>query len=382
MTDTIARLGGDEFVLLLQPVDKPEDAGLVAIRVIAAIAAPIELAGLSLRAGASVGVAVYPGDGNDAASLLKSADMAMYEAKAAGKGTYRFFDAAMTKRAQARLHLEMGLRQALDRQEFELHYQPKICLQHRTTCGAEVLVRWRRPQYGLVPPAEFIPLAEETGLIEPIGAWVLEQACHQLSAWRSAHMELVPLAVNVSAVQLQSGTLAATVASLLTRYQLPAAALEIELTESAVMSNPAAAIESMQALRALGVKIAVDDFGTGHSSLAYLKRLPIDALKIDRSFVMEADSNEESAAIIGSIVGLAHSLKLDVVAEGIESEQQLRLLHELGCATGQGYYFSRPLPADDMQCWLRRVQRHDCVVCLQHAVCARTGRFPAQVALA
>ena len=373
MTDTIARLGGDEFVLVLQPIGQPEDAGLIAARIIGAIATPIELSGLSLRVGASVGVALYPGDGVDATSLLKSADTAMYEAKDAGKGTYRFFNAGMTNRAQARLHLEMGLRRAVEQNEFELHFQPKICLHHHSTCGAEVLIRWRRPMYGLVPPIEFIPLAEETGLIEPIGTWVLEQACRQLSEWRAKGIGLTPLAVNVSALQLQRGTLAATISVLLSRYQLPGHVLEIELTESAVMSNPAAAIESMKALRALGLKISVDDFGTGHSSLAYLKRLPIDALKVDRSFVMEADRNEESAVIVGSIIALAKSLKLEVVAEGIESAEQLALLKGQGCNVGQGYYFSRPLPEEEMENWLIKERRRDCRQCAQKPICAQTG---------
>ncbi|HYD94602.1 MAG TPA: EAL domain-containing protein [Noviherbaspirillum sp.] len=372
-TDTVARLGGDEFVLLLRHPGAPEEIAAIAARVIDTIGAPIELAGLSLRVGASVGIAIYPADGADAASLLKSADTAMYDAKANGKGVFRFFSAALTDRAQARLHLEMDLRRALEHGEFELHYQPKLCLQFGTPHGAEVLVRWRHPERGLVAPAEFIPLAEETGLIEPLGDWVLEQACRQLGAWRAAGDGLTVLAVNVSAVQLHKGTLAQTVAELLARYQLPGEALEIELTESTVMSNPEQAITSMHAIRALGVKIAIDDFGTGHSSLAYLKRLPIDTLKIDRSFVVEADRNEEGAVICSSILGLARNLKLAVVAEGIENAGQLAFLKKRGCTAGQGYHFSPPLPLHELNAWLRVHEVRHCRNCAHRAACASTA---------
>ncbi|RZI44804.1 EAL domain-containing protein [Herbaspirillum sp. HC18] len=372
-TDTMARLGGDEFVLVLRQPGAPEEVAAIAARVIDVIAAPIELSGLSLRVGASVGIAIYPSDGTDAASLLKSADTAMYDAKAHGKGGYRFFSSALTDRAQARLHLEMDLRRALEQQEFELHYQPKMCLHFNSPCGAEVLIRWRHPVRGLVPPVEFIPLAEETGLIEGIGNWVLEQACRQLAAWRASGEGFQSLAVNVSAHQLRQGGLPAKVGELLDRYKLPAHALEIELTESVVMSHPEQAIESLHAIRALGVKIAIDDFGTGHSSLAYLKRLPIDTLKIDRSFVMEADRNEESAVICSSIIGLAKNLRLGVVAEGIETEEQLAFLKKQGCAVGQGFHFSRPLPLESLDGWLREQEPRSCVDCARQTVCDRNG---------
>lgn len=351
-TDTVARLGGDEFVLVLQQIGGPEEAATIAARMIGEIGAPIELGGMHLRVGASVGIAVYPEDGADAPSLLKSADTAMYDAKALGKGTYRFFNSAMTDHAKARLLLEMELRKALEHKEFELYYQPKICLQHGAPCGAEVLIRWNHPVRGLVLPMEFIPLAEETGLIEPIGYWILEEACRQLHEWKTSKGGFSSLAVNVSTVQLRQGALVERIRALLDRYQLPGQALEIELTESAVMSDPEHAIESMHAIRALGVKIAIDDFGTGHSSLAYIRRLPIDCLKIDRSFVMEADRSEESAAICTTILSLAGNLKLAVVAEGVETEEQLLFLKEKGCSVGQGYYFSRPLPLESLKNWL------------------------------
>ena len=377
-TDTVARLGGDEFVVLLQNPGQPEDVAAIAARIIDGIALPIELGGRSLRVGASVGIAVYPGDGPDAASLLKNADTAMYEAKANGKSTYRFFSAAMTDRAQVHLHLEMDLRHALENGEFELHYQPKLCLPFALPCGAEVLVRWRHPERGLVSPMAFIPLAEETGLIEPIGKWVLEETCRQLSVWRTNGGGLPSLAVNVSAVQLRKGTLAAQVEELLRRYDLPGEMLEIELTESTVMTDPELAIDSMHAVRALGVRIAIDDFGTGYSSLSYLKRLPIDTLKIDRSFVMEADRNEDDAVICNTIIGLAKSLRLNVVAEGIETGTQLSYLLKQGCSIGQGFYFCRPLPLNELNDWLQAHAAMDCKTCGDRMQCERhLNRVPA-----
>jgi diguanylate cyclase (GGDEF)-like protein/PAS domain S-box-containing protein len=376
-TDTVARLGGDEFVLLLQPSGRAEEIAAIAERIIGEIALPIELSRLSLRVGASIGIAVYPNDGADASSLVKIADTAMYDAKAAGKGTYRFFDARMADRVQERLHLEMDLRKAVEQNEFELHYQPKMCLPFKSVCGAEVLIRWRHPVRGLIPPMAFIPLAEETGLIEPVGDWVLEEACRQLSVWKSSATGLTSLAVNVSALQLRQGNLATKIQALLDRYRLRGEMLEIELTESAVMRNPDQAIESMAAIRALGVRISVDDFGTGHSSLAYLKRLPLDVLKIDRSFVSEAHHNEESAAICNAILGLAHSLKLDTVAEGVETAEQLAFLESHGCTVAQGYYFSRPLPVPELEVWLSENQSRDCGSCAERTSGKHPGRFTA-----
>lgn len=373
--DTVARVGGDEFAIILQNPGQPEDIAAIATRIIDAIASPIELGGMSLRVGTSIGIAVYPNDGADAGSLLKNSDTAMYDAKASGRNTYRFFSAGMTDRAQARLHLEMDLRRALEQGELELHYQPKICLHYGVACGAEALVRWRHPVRGMVSPAEFIPLAEETGIIEPIGNWVLEEACRQLKAWRESDTMLSSVAVNVSAVQLRNRTLAAQVRELLVRYELSGSALEIELTESGVMNDPDQAIESMNAIRALGVRIAIDDFGTGYSSLSYLKRLPIDTLKIDRSFVMEADRSEDGAVICSTIMGLAKNLNFDVVAEGIETEAQLAYLKSQGCNIGQGYYYSRPLPADDLAAWLANNPPRHCGNCLRPSWCDRPFKF-------
>lgn len=373
-SDTVARVGGDEFVMVLQTPGHPEEIAAIATRIIESIARPVEVDGLSLRVGTSIGIAVYPGDGEEASSLLKNADAAMYEAKADGKSTYRFFSAAMTSRAQARLHLEMDLRSALEKGQLELYYQPKICLHFGMPCGAEVLARWRHPDQGLISPLTFIPLAEETGLIESIGSWVLEEACRNLGRWRASGTMLSSLAVNVSAVQLRHAAFAEKVRDLLQRHGLPGNALEIELTESTVMNDPAQAIESMKAIRALGVRISIDDFGTGYSSLSYLKRLPIDALKIDRSFVMEADRSEDGAVICSTIIGLAKNLNFDVVAEGIETEAQLSYLKKQGCNIGQGYYYSRPLPLAELTRWLAANPSRNCADCVRPSWCDRPFR--------
>ena len=351
-TDTVARLGGDEFVILLENPGRPDEVATIAARVVDSIAEPTLLGGISLRVEASVGVAIYPADGTDAATLLKNADTAMYEAKAGGKNTYRFFSAFMTDRAKKRLHLEINLRKALECEELELHYQPKVCLRTGMPVGAEALVRWRHPERGLISPMEFIPLAEETGLIEPMGEWVLEEACRQLCIWRASGMGLDSIAVNVSAIQLRNGKLADHVAALLARYGLKGPMLEIELTESALMDDPRLAINIMEALRAAGVRIAVDDFGTGYSSLSYLSRLPIDTLKIDRSFVKDADHTANGRVVCDTIIGLGRNLHLQVVAEGIETAEQLAYLKRQGCYAGQGFHFCRPVPEQELADWL------------------------------
>jgi len=355
-TDTVARLGGDEFVILLVNPGGPEDVAAVAKRIVNSIAEPILLDGITLQVEASVGVAMYPADGPDAASLMKNADTAMYEVKASGKNTYRFFSASMTDRTEKRLHLEMHLRRAIEMNELELHYQPKICLRTGTPVGVEALVRWRHPERGLIPPVEFIPLAEETGLIEPLGEWVLEEACRQLCVWRMSGTGLPSIAVNVSALQFRGGILSDHIRKLLERYGLPGSVLEVELTESALMDDPDHAIEIMQSLRTAGVRIAVDDFGTGYSSLSYLSRLPIDTLKIDRSFVMAADHSANGRVVCDTIIGLGRNLQLQVVAEGIETPEQLAYLRRQGCYAGQGYHFCRPVPEGELIRWLAHSQ--------------------------
>lgn len=349
--DTVARLGGDEFVVLMEDLREVGDCACLAQDLIVEIARPMQLREHRVEIGASMGMAFFPEDGSDPLELMKCADMAMYAAKSAGRNTYRFFQQDMLKRTSLRLSLEMDLRRAIAKGELELHYQPKIDLVTGRPLGVEALVRWRHPLRGLLLPAEFIPLAEDCGLIVELGAWVLDEACRQAGAWRAAG-HAVKVAVNVSAGELEAGDLATSVAGLIARYGMLASDLEIELTESTVMANPEKVIGVFTRLRELGVTVTVDDFGTGYSSLAYLRRLPIDALKIDRSFVMAADGNEEDAQIVKTILALGQALKLRVVAEGVETHRQAELLQSLGCANAQGYLFSRPLPAREIEDWL------------------------------
>jgi diguanylate cyclase (GGDEF)-like protein/PAS domain S-box-containing protein len=351
-SDTVARLGGDEFVILA-PIEHSADAVQIAEKIIDEIALPFAIQQQTLHVGASVGISVYPQDGSDADTLLRNADVAMYAAKQAGRGTLCFFDTGMNERAQQRLKLEAALRRAISAGEFELYYQTKVCLLDGRHCGMEALIRWRDPQLGLVSPADFIPLAEETGLIVPIGDWVLESACAQMRAWLDAGTIAGPVAVNVSARQLNDAEFAARVVAILRRHGLDGQYLQIEVTESTVMTDPEMAIEALGRLAALGMTIAIDDFGTGYSSFSYLKRLPIDLLKIDRSFVQDIGSSREDEEIVTAIVQVAHSLKLQVVAEGVETRQQADFLARLGCQFGQGYLYAKPLPLAEFEALVR-----------------------------
>jgi len=352
--DTVARLGGDEFVLLMEDLDKASHCASLAEQLIAEIRLPMQLCGHSVEIGASMGMAFFPEDGDDPLELMKRADMAMYAAKAAGRNTYRFFQEAMLERTSRRLNMEMDLRRAIADGGLELHYQPKVSLLTAQPVGVEALVRWRHPVHGLLPPGEFISLAEESGLIVALGDWVLDQACRQAAILHQLGWKL-PIAVNVSARQLDTGDLVERISTLVARHGITAKDLEIELTESTVMANPASAVILLTRLRDLGVTVAVDDFGTGYSSLAYLRRLPIDVLKIDRSFVMDADRDDEDAQIVRTIVALGQALHLTLVAEGIENEQQAELLRGLGCDIAQGYFYSRPLTETDLVSWLGQV---------------------------
>jgi diguanylate cyclase (GGDEF)-like protein len=342
-SDTVSRQGGDEFVILAS-IDHITDAVHIAEKVVADMNLPFEIAEHRLNVGASVGISVYPQDGEDAATLLRNADVAMYAAKDAGRGTFRFFDAAMNDRAQHRLTMEAALRRALANNEFELFYQPKVCLADRRYCGMEALIRWRDPVLGLISPLDFIPLAEETGLIEPIGTWVLETACAQMRRWADRGMVAGPVAVNVSARQLDDPQFAAKLEAILKHHGLDASQLQLEVTESTVMSDPEVAIEALSKLAALGSTIAIDDFGTGYSSFSYLKRLPIHLLKIDRSFVTDIGHSREDEEIVTAIIQVALALKLMVVAEGVETQQQADFLNGLGCHFAQGYLYAKPLP--------------------------------------
>ena len=347
-SDTVSRQGGDEFVILAT-IDNIADAAYIAEKVIADMNAPFEVGEHRLNVGASVGISVYPQDGDDADTLLRNADVAMYAAKEAGRGTFRFFDAAMNERAQQRLHMEAALRRALLNNEFELFYQPKICLMDARYCGMEALIRWRDPTLGLVSPLDFIPLAEETGLIEPIGTWVLETACAQMRRWVDHGVIAGPIAVNVSARQLDDPQFAAKLEAILLRHGLEAHYLQLEVTESTVMTNPEMAIEALAKLAALGTTIAVDDFGTGYSSFSYLKRLPINLLKVDRSFVTDIGNSREDEEIVTAIIQVARALNLMVVAEGVETQEQADFLNRLGCHFAQGYLYAKPLPIAEFE---------------------------------
>ncbi|OHC63799.1 MAG: hypothetical protein A2045_06350, partial [Rhodocyclales bacterium GWA2_65_20] len=313
--DTVARMGGDEFVVLIEDLREAEHCATLAGAIIADIARPLEIQGNAIQAGASLGIAFFPADGDDALELMKHADTAMYAAKAEGKGTYRFFQAAMMEETLRRLKLETELRHAIAGGGLVLHYQPKVSLASGEVLGVEALVRWRHPELGLVPPDAFISVAEECGLIVPLGDWVLNEACRQAAAWQA--QGLTPtIAVNISAKQLQQDSLVEQIAALTEHHGIPPSRLQVELTESVLMADPEKVSDMLVRLREIGVTVAVDDFGTGYSSLSYLRRLPIDVLKIDRSFVMNADQNEEDAQIVRTIVALGHALKLDIVAEG------------------------------------------------------------------
>lgn len=349
--DTVARMGGDEFVVLLEDIETANHCADIAANLIESVQRPMQLQGNDIQIGTSVGIALCPEDGRDAMELMKHADTAMYAAKSAGRNTYRFFRSEMTEGAARRHQLEMELRHAIPNGELELHYQPKIKLGNGSYAGVEALVRWRHPRLGLVPPGDFIPVAEETGLIIELGDWVLERVCAQSAAWHGRDLQC-GIALNVSAKQLQRGDLADRVIALTRRYDVRPACLQIELTESVLMADPDLAIGQLRYLRELGVTIAVDDFGTGYSSLAYLRRLPIDVLKIDRSFVMDADRDEEDAQVVRTIIALGRSLKLAVVAEGVETEAQANLLRDAGCDLAQGYLYARPLPAAELESWL------------------------------
>jgi diguanylate cyclase (GGDEF)-like protein len=345
--DVVARLGGDEFALVLPELADNGDASAVAGRIVAALGQPFRLQGQELFVSASVGIASYPEHGATAELLLQNADTAMYGAKNDGRNNYRFFLAEMQEQSARRLQMETQLRQALERGEFLLHYQPKLELAGGAISGFEALLRWNHPQRGLVPPLEFIAILEDTGLILPVGEWVIGEVCRQLEAWRRQGPAPAPVAINLSARQLQQADLAGAIERIVAGAAIDPALLEFELTESMLMADPEAAVVTLTRIKALGMRLSVDDFGTGYSSLSYLKRFPLDALKIDRTFVRDLPGDSDDAAITRAVIRLAHSLNLKVVAEGVENIEQLRELELYGCDEIQGYYVGRPLPADD-----------------------------------
>jgi diguanylate cyclase (GGDEF)-like protein/PAS domain S-box-containing protein len=345
--DTVGRLSGDEFALVLSSLARADDAALVAQKAVAALAEPFHLQGQDVYVTASLGIAVYPTDGADPDALLKNADTAMYRAKERGRNGYQFYLPQMNERAAERLRLDAQLRGALERGEFVLHYQPKASLASGEICGFEALLRWQHPQRGLVPPLEFISVLEETGLIVPVGEWVVRTVCEQLVRWRGQGVPLRPVAVNLSARQFQQRDLDATLAAIVRDTGVEARLLEFELTESMLMHDPAEAARMLAGMKATGVRFSIDDFGTGFSSLAHLKRFRLDALKIDQAFIRDVTTDPDDASIALTIINLARSLKLTVVAEGVETEAQLAFLEAHGCDEIQGYFFARPMTADD-----------------------------------
>ena len=349
-SDTVARLGGDEFVVLLEGVDDREGVMEVAAKLLAAMAQPIQLFDREIYSGGSIGISLYPYDGDNVDTLFKNADTAMYHAKEQGRNTYRFYSSDMHTSALELLTLNSYLRHALERDELSLVYQPQLSFLTGELVGVEALIRWKHPDLGLIAPDRFIPLAEETGLIIPIGTWVLKQACYQAAQWINQGLKPVRVAVNLSAKQFRNPGLVATVRALLEQSGLPAHLLELELTEGMLIENIASTLETLKALKAMGVTLAIDDFGTGYSSLSYLKHFPLDRLKIDRSFVLEmAEKSGDSAAIVQAIIALAHSLKLTVIAEGVERQDQVEFLKQHCCDEMQGFLFSRPLTSDALE---------------------------------
>ncbi|MGE5493640.1 MAG: EAL domain-containing protein [Actinomycetota bacterium] len=350
-SDIVARLGGDEFVVVLTQADR-DSAPALAAKLVERLGEAYRVSGQELRSTPSIGISLYPDHGDNVEELMKNADMAMYHAKSMGRNNFQFFARAMNEATTERLLLEDGLRKALERNQFELHYQPQVDVVSGQVIGVEALVRWRHPDMGLVPPLKFIPIAEETSLIVPLGRWVIEEALGQMAVWRRAGIPLPRVAVNLSAHQLQDSGLQEFITAQLERHGLDGKSLELEITESVAMQHPEKTIAFLNTLRAQGIEVAIDDFGTGYSSLAYLKRLPLDRLKLDRSFVMDIEHDSNDATISAATISLAHSLRLAVVAEGVETEAQLQFLQDLDCDFAQGYLFSKPLPAEQCTAFL------------------------------
>ena len=355
--DTVGRFGGDEFGAILADLGAGGDAGLVAQKIIEALERPFSLEGNETYVTASIGITLFPDDGEEAGALIMNSDTAMYRAKERGRNNYQYFTREMNERALARVQMETALRRAIERGEFRLHYQPKVDLRSGEICGAEALLRWQHPERGMTAPEEFIPVLEDTGLIVPVGEWVMREACGQTMAWKRAGLAALPVAVNLSARQFQQKDLEATVRDIFADSGVDPSLIQFELTESLLMKEPEAAARTLRGLKRAGAKISVDDFGTGYSSLAYLKRFPIDALKIDRAFIREVTTDPEDAAITLAIIGLAHGLKLRVVAECVETESQLNFLSTHACDEMQGYYFSEPAAAAEIEVMLREGRR-------------------------
>ena len=342
-SDTVSRQGGDEFVLLLSEVSHPEDAARTAEKLLLSLSTPHSIAGHELYISCSIGISVYPGDGENAEMLVRNADLAMYHAKESGRGQYIFFRPEMNVKVVKRQLVEYGLRLALQRKEFELEYQPRINMETGEIESVEALIRWRNPDRGLIPPVEFVPVAEDCGLIVPIGRWVLGEACRQMRTWQKAGLRLLTISVNVSTAEFREKGFIEGVIAILAESGLEARYLELELTERVLMKDVGLAADSLQKLKSIGIRLALDDFGTGYSSLSYLRQFPIDVLKIDRSFVQQIANETNRSPIVNAIIAMGESLNYLVVAQGVETEEQRQYLQARGCMMGQGYLFSRPV---------------------------------------
>lgn len=353
-SDTISRQGGDEFLLLLPTIEQAEDAALSAQKMLMALVPPHLIEQHDLHIGISIGISVYPDDGHDAETLIKCADTAMYYAKENGRNNYKFFEQSMNVRAVQRQSIEASLRRALERQEFVLHYQPKINLESGLMVGVEALIRWHHPERGLLPPKQFIPIAEDCGLILPIGRWVLREACRQGQAWQRAGLRPIMIAVNTSALEFRAPDFVDNIRATLAETGLKATCLELELTESVLMRDAEATNNMLHALAELGIKLTVDDFGTGYSSLSYLRRFPIDTLKIDQSFVQRVTSNPSDASLVSAVINMGKSLHQRVMAEGVETAEQHAFLLAEQCDEGQGYYYGQPMMAEALALRLQK----------------------------
>ena len=354
-SDTVSRQGGDEFVIVLSEIAHSQDAEGCAAKILSALSVPVRIDEHDLYITASIGIATYPDDGNDAETLLKHADLAMYHAKANGFNTFQFFEPGMNARAAERQLLENGLRHAIERGQFVLHYQSKINLATGAIVGVEALVRWCHPERGLILPGQFLAIAEESGLIVPIGRWVMTECCNRARAWRDAGLPPIRMAINISAVELRTKGFVSGVRAMLTQAKLEPSDLELELTETFLLQNADSTAAVLEALKDVGVRLALDDFGTGYASLSHLRRFPIDTLKIDRSFVRDIAMDSDDASIVRAVIGMGKSLDMQVVAEGVETSEQFDFLRQQGCPEGQGYYFSEPIVAAE---FARNLGRH------------------------
>jgi diguanylate cyclase (GGDEF)-like protein/PAS domain S-box-containing protein len=344
--DTVCRQGGDEFVILLPEIEHPEDAIHIAEKMLAAIAVPHIIDAHVLHVSLSIGISIYPDDGDDAAAIIQNADAAMYHAKANGRNSFQFFRAEMNAHAVQRMIIERGLRRALKNGEFVLHYQPKINFASGAITGAEALLRWQDPESGMVFPTQFIQIAEESGLIVPIGQWVLREACRQVQTWLDAGLEAVPVAVNISAIEFRNSRFLEGLVMILQETGMAPHYLELELTESVLMHNADVSVVMLRRLRSMGLSLAIDDFGTGYSSLSYLQRFPVNTFKIDQSFVHDIATNQDDATIVNAVIAMGRNLNQQVIAEGVETGEQFSLLQAQHCDEGQGFHFSPPLPAE------------------------------------